>query len=33
MGMYIMRQIGDRGTYGNADLPDFMVFLNWKGLP
>jgi len=29
MGMYMMRQIGDRGVYGNADLPDFMVFLNW----
>ena len=33
MGMYLMRQIGDRGTYGNADLPDFMVFLNWQELP
>jgi urea transport system permease protein len=33
MGMYLMRQIGDRGVYGNADLPDFMVFLNWKELP
>ncbi|KJS31073.1 MAG: amino acid ABC transporter permease [Desulfatitalea sp. BRH_c12] len=33
MGMYLMRQIGDRGVYGNALLPDFMVFLNWKGLP
>ena len=33
MGMYMMRQIGDRGVYGNADLPDFMVFLNWKELP
>jgi len=28
-----MRQIGSRGTYGNPDLPDFMVFLNWKELP
>ncbi|MEM6710426.1 MAG: urea ABC transporter permease subunit UrtC, partial [Pseudomonadota bacterium] len=27
------RQIGDRGVYGNADLPDFMVFLNWQELP
>ncbi|TLM77269.1 urea ABC transporter permease subunit UrtC [Microbulbifer harenosus] len=33
MGMYLMRQIGDRGVYGNADLPDFMVFLNWQELP
>jgi len=33
MGMYLMRQIGTRGTYGNAVLPDFMVFLNWKELP
>lgn len=33
MGMHLMRQIGDRGVYGNADLPDFMVFLNWKDLP
>ena len=33
MGMYLMRQIGDRGVYGNAELPDFMVFLNWKELP
>ncbi|WP_404419443.1 urea ABC transporter permease subunit UrtC [Marinospirillum sp.] len=33
MGMYLMRQIGDRGVYGNADLPDFMVFLNWDSLP
>ncbi len=33
IGMYLMRQIGDRGVYGNADLPDFMVFLNWKELP
>ena len=28
MGMYMMRQIGDRGVYGNPVLPDFMVFLN-----
>ncbi|MDQ0313843.1 urea ABC transporter permease subunit UrtC [Amorphus orientalis] len=33
MGMYLMRQIGDRGVYGNPLLPDFMVFLNWDGLP
>ncbi len=33
MGMYLMRQIGTRGVYGNADLPDFMVFLNWSELP
>jgi urea transport system permease protein len=33
MGMYLMRQIGDRGVYGNPILPDFMVFLNWKELP
>ncbi len=33
MGMYLMRQIGDRGVYGNPNLPDFMVFLNWQELP
>ncbi|OYR07738.1 urea ABC transporter permease subunit UrtC [Brucella grignonensis] len=33
MGMYLVRQIGVRGVYGNPDLPDFMVFLNWKELP
>lgn len=33
MGMYLMRQIGTRGVYGNANLPDFMVFLNWNELP
>ena len=33
MGMYLMRQIGTRGVYGNPLLPDFMVFLNWKDLP
>ena len=33
MGMYLMRQIGDRGVYGNPLLPDFMVFLNWDSLP
>ena len=33
MGMYLMRQIGGRGVYGNPTLPDFMVFLNWQHLP
>ncbi len=33
MGMYLMRQIGDRGVYGDPLLPDFMVFLNWQELP
>ena len=33
MGMYLMRQIGDRGVYGDPILPDFMVFLNWQELP
>ena len=33
MGMYLMRQIGDRGVYGNPDLPDFMVFLDWQEVP
>ena len=33
MGMYLMRQIGTRGVYGNPLLPDFMVFLNYKELP
>jgi urea transport system permease protein len=33
MGMYLMRQIGTRGVYGDPRLPDFMVFLNWKELP
>jgi len=33
MGMYLMRQIGARGVYGNPDLPDFMVFLDWDSLP
>ena len=31
-GMYLMRQIGRQGQY-QADLPDFMVFLDWKELP
>ncbi|QTF94076.1 urea ABC transporter permease subunit UrtC [Halomonas sp. BM-2019] len=33
MGMYLMRQIGDRGVYGDPVLPDFMVFLSWESLP
>ena len=33
MGMYLMREIGTRGVYGNPMLPDFMVFLNWTELP
>ncbi|HKJ95861.1 MAG TPA: urea ABC transporter permease subunit UrtC, partial [Gammaproteobacteria bacterium] len=33
MGMYLMRQIGTRGVYGDPVLPDFMVFLNWHHLP
>jgi len=33
VGMYLLREIGARGVYGNATLPDFMVFLNWKELP
>lgn len=33
MGMYLMRQIGERGQYGHPELPDFMVFLNWESLP
>ena len=33
MGMYLIREIGTRGAYGNAALPDFMVFLNWTELP
>jgi len=32
MGMYLMRQIGRDGSYG-ADIPDFMVFLDWKTVP
>jgi len=32
MGMYLMRQIGRDGNY-QSDLPDFMVFLDWKTLP
>jgi urea transport system permease protein len=33
MGMYLTRQIGDRGVYGNPELPDFMVFLSYESLP
>ena len=33
MGMHLMRQIGERGVYGHPELPDFMVFLDWKELP
>jgi urea transport system permease protein len=32
MGMYLMRQIGRDGVY-HSELPDFMVFLDWKALP
>lgn len=31
-GMYLMRAIGRDGVY-HSDLPDFMVFLDWKELP
>jgi len=31
-GMYLMRQIGRDGQY-QSELPDFMVFLDWKELP
>src|SRR5258706_11130934 len=30
--MYLMRQIGREGQY-QSDLPDFMVFLDWKKFP
>ena len=32
MGMYLMRAIGKEGVYA-SELPDFMVFLDWKELP
>jgi len=32
MGMYLMRSIGREGVY-RSELPDFMVFLDWKELP
>ncbi len=31
-GMYLMRQIGTDGSY-HSNLPDFMVFLDWKTYP
>ena len=31
-GMYLMRMIGHEGQY-QSDLPDFMVFLDWKAYP
>jgi urea transport system permease protein len=32
MGMYLMRSIGSEGVY-HSELPDFMVFLDWKTYP
>jgi urea transport system permease protein len=32
MGMYLMRSIRGEGVY-RSELPDFMVFLDWKTLP
>jgi urea transport system permease protein len=32
MGMYLMRMIGREGQY-QSELPDFMVFLDWKDYP
>ena len=32
MGMYLMRMIGREGQY-QSELPDFMVFLDWKSYP
>ncbi|HLE66326.1 MAG TPA: urea ABC transporter permease subunit UrtC [Burkholderiales bacterium] len=32
MGMHLMRQIGREGQY-QSELPDFMVFLDWKAYP
>jgi urea transport system permease protein len=32
MGMYLMRSIAGEGVY-RSQLPDFMVFLDWKELP
>ena len=32
MGMYLMRSIGRDGVY-QSELPDFMVFLDWKAYP
>src|SRR4051812_28329668 len=31
-GMYLMREIGSDGQY-RANMPDFMVFLDWKEFP
>ncbi len=33
MGMYLTREIGARGVYANANLPDFMIFIGLKHLP
>ncbi len=32
MGMHLMRNIGTAGVY-RSEIPDFMVFLDWKELP
>ncbi|MFO1429961.1 MAG: urea ABC transporter permease subunit UrtC [Candidatus Competibacteraceae bacterium] len=32
MGMYLMRAMAGEGVY-RSELPDFMVFLNWKEMP
>jgi urea transport system permease protein len=32
MGMYLMRSMAGEGVY-RSELPDFMVFLDWKELP
>ncbi|MBF0290353.1 MAG: urea ABC transporter permease subunit UrtC, partial [SAR324 cluster bacterium] len=32
MGMHLMRAMAGEGVY-RSELPDFMVFLNWKELP
>lgn len=32
MGMYLLRSVGKSGVY-RSELPDFMVFLDWKELP
>ena len=32
MGMYLMRSMAGEGMY-KSELPDFMVFLDWKALP
>ena len=32
MGMYLMREIGAEGQY-RSNMPDFMVFLDWKEFP